>query len=166
MRQAKNSRTAKMTVSRVLEMRRRYAEGETQSSLARAFDLSVVQVGRIVRGESFREVGGAAQQAPRTADESLREVVRMRENGGMTSVQEDASASQERFLAMQRAMGEILPPTLPQEKAVRARISRAVAQQTFNLSGRWPDPAKFEIVEEEGGEHTDLPDVPDPGYPE
>jgi|SRR5215471_10362327 len=50
-----HKRAARLTATLVMEMRERYARGETQGSLARAFHLSVGQVGRIVRGESWQE---------------------------------------------------------------------------------------------------------------
>jgi len=52
-----HKRAARITADQVLAMRERYARGETQGSLARAFHLSVGQVGRIVRGESWQEYG-------------------------------------------------------------------------------------------------------------
>lgn len=53
----RNSRAAKLTVSQVIEMRRLYAESNvSQGQLARDFDVSVVQVGRIVRGEVWQHL--------------------------------------------------------------------------------------------------------------
>lgn len=52
----RNSASAKLTVSRVLDMRAEYGEGATQGELARKYQISVVQVGRIVRGESWQNL--------------------------------------------------------------------------------------------------------------
>lgn len=58
---AHNSRAAKVTAEMVLRMRLEYAKGATQNELADRYDLSVVQVGRIVRGESWRHVANPAK---------------------------------------------------------------------------------------------------------
>jgi uncharacterized protein YjcR len=50
-----NRRGAKLSPGQVLELREAYAAGETQGSLARKYGVSVGQVGRIVRGESWGE---------------------------------------------------------------------------------------------------------------
>ena len=76
---ARNSKASKLTPAIVMEMRERWASGAwTQGALSREYQLSVVQVGRIVRGESWQGVG-------------------------MPLTQEDLQASQERFLAMIKA---------------------------------------------------------------
>lgn len=63
-----NTRSSKLTIVEVRELRRLYhEEGWSQGRLARKYDLSVVQVGRIVRGESQRSV-------PETADTTDSEV--------------------------------------------------------------------------------------------
>jgi hypothetical protein len=46
---------AKLTPSQVMEMRELYNERWTQGALARRYGISVVQVGRIVRGESWQQ---------------------------------------------------------------------------------------------------------------
>lgn len=46
----------KVNAEIVREMRRLYGEGWTQSSLSRQFQISVVQVGRIVRLESWQRL--------------------------------------------------------------------------------------------------------------
>lgn len=47
---------ATLTYEQVQEMRRAYMEGETQGALARRYRMSVTQVARIVRGESWAKV--------------------------------------------------------------------------------------------------------------
>ena len=56
----KKNSTHKISDQQVRELKKLYAEGYTQGSLARHFGIGVAQVGRIVRGESRRDVGGAA----------------------------------------------------------------------------------------------------------
>lgn len=51
-----NPRSAKVTPDQVLNIRRRYTQGETQSILARDYGLSVGQIGRIVRNEAHQNL--------------------------------------------------------------------------------------------------------------
>lgn len=57
----RNTAGRKVNSDQVEELRRRYDAGETQASLGRAYGLSVVQIGRIVRGESW--TGSASNPA-------------------------------------------------------------------------------------------------------
>lgn len=62
-----NLRAAKLADEDIWELRRRYAAGESQASLARDYKLHINTVGRIVRGESRQRVPqpedhGAAQR--------------------------------------------------------------------------------------------------------
>lgn len=51
----RNNRAAKLTPGQVMQIRTRYEEGLcTQGELAREFQISIVQVGRIVRGEVWQ----------------------------------------------------------------------------------------------------------------
>jgi hypothetical protein len=50
-----NNRGAKLTGQQVLALRQLYADGATQGSLARRYGISVNQIGRIVRGESWTQ---------------------------------------------------------------------------------------------------------------
>jgi len=61
-----NTRTAKLTGEHVYEIRRLYDEGWSQGRLAREFNISVGQIGRIVRGESWRN---QAKPLPKMASE-------------------------------------------------------------------------------------------------
>jgi hypothetical protein len=54
-----NTRAQKLSTVQVKELYNRLLEGETQGSLAREYGLSVVQVGRIARGESRAQETGA-----------------------------------------------------------------------------------------------------------
>ena len=54
-----NARSAKLTGEQILEIRDLYEAGWSQGRLAREFKMSVVQIGRIVRGESWAKLGGA-----------------------------------------------------------------------------------------------------------
>lgn len=50
-----NTTARRLTPEQVLRIRERYASGETQGALSREFQVSVGQVGRIVRGESWQK---------------------------------------------------------------------------------------------------------------
>ena len=51
-----NSAASKLTPSEVAKIRAQYAQGQTQGSLCREFGVSVVQIGRIVRGEVWQHL--------------------------------------------------------------------------------------------------------------
>lgn len=53
-----NTRAARLSPEQVLEIRQRYAAGETQGSLCRTFSVSVGTIGRIVRGETWNQYQG------------------------------------------------------------------------------------------------------------
>ena len=55
-----NVKASKLTPTQVLEIKELYAGGVTQGALCRRFGMSVGQIGRIVRGESWVSVGGQA----------------------------------------------------------------------------------------------------------
>lgn len=64
----RNSKAAKINATIVQEIRDKYASGYyTQSSLSIEYQLSVVQIGRIVRGESWQ--GAATQLRPASRQE-------------------------------------------------------------------------------------------------
>jgi len=94
---SRNHRAAKLTEALVEQMRARYAAGEvTQGDLAREYNVSVVQIGRIVRGESWAT------------------------NRAITPRDQDIAASAARMFAVQqevnarRAAGEPFePPVIP-----------------------------------------------------
>ncbi len=85
----RNVKAKKLTPTQVAEIKERYANGETQGSLCRAYAMSVGQIGRIVRGESWSHLGGAVV------------------------TQEDAEASKVRFLAMQKSLSALEAASVP-----------------------------------------------------
>lgn len=53
----RNSRAAKLSTLQVIEIREKYNTGSyTQASLAREYGVTVVQIGRIVRGEVWQSI--------------------------------------------------------------------------------------------------------------
>lgn len=60
MMQRGNRAAARMTPTQVLEIRERYAAGESQGALARRFGLNINTVGKIVRRESWSWLAAGA----------------------------------------------------------------------------------------------------------
>jgi transcriptional regulator with XRE-family HTH domain len=93
-----NLRRAVLTASKVQEMRALYAKGRvTQGQLSRDFGVSVVTIGRIVRGESWQGLG--PQQAG--ADEleaSARRLMELQESlAGLSAPVEEAPSGLEKL---------------------------------------------------------------------
>lgn len=79
-----NKRSAKLTPSEVIEMRRLYSEeGWTQGRCARHFGISVGQVGRIVRGEHWQEY----TQPPTQQEIDARSIANPRSEGEVEASQ-------------------------------------------------------------------------------
>ncbi len=66
-----NKQARKLNAELVREMRQHYAEGATQGQLGKYYGVSVVQVGRIVRGESWSEGAGDREQTPAEKDATI-----------------------------------------------------------------------------------------------
>ena len=73
----KNSKAAKLTPEMVRQIRQYYAEGATQGDLCRHFGVSVGQIGRIVRGESWAGKAADGMKTPAEAERSLARVQAM-----------------------------------------------------------------------------------------
>lgn len=56
-----HTKAAKLTPSQVFELREKYSQGQSQGSLAREYQVSVGQIGRIVRGESWQQYTNPAE---------------------------------------------------------------------------------------------------------
>lgn len=54
--QKNNSAASKLTPTEVGRIRLQYSQGQTQGALSREFGISVVQIGRIVRGEVWQHL--------------------------------------------------------------------------------------------------------------
>ena len=112
----KNTRAAKINLERVAWARERWAAGEaTQRALADAVGISTQQMGRILRGESWRDA-----PRPKTI--------------------EDATASQARVIAMLRAQQ---PELLPEGALALSKMEKHDAErakQALVVEG-FPEPA-------------------------
>jgi len=67
----RNKKAAKLGLVEVRQIRQLYGEGATQSALCRRFGVSIGQIGRIVRGESWQEEAGARLPSKEEADAIL-----------------------------------------------------------------------------------------------
>ena len=113
--QGRNTRAARLTAGQVVEIRQRYAAGESQGMLSRVFEVSLGQIGRIVRGESWQHVPGAA--AGRLSErESVDWARRMAGNGLLKSDDEAIKESAARLMERLRGEGVEIPPPPPLEE--------------------------------------------------
>ena len=98
----RNNKAAKVTAPLVIEMRERWSRGNvTQAQLCRDYGLSVVQVGRIVRGESWQNIG-------------------------MPMGETEMRASAERMLALQAELQNKLAPAF---ESLQTRLADDVARE-------------------------------------
>lgn len=74
------SQKRKLTRELVQQMRKDYGEGVTQGALARYYGVSVVQVGRIVRGECWMEGAGDRMPTQAEMDASLARLLKIQED--------------------------------------------------------------------------------------
>jgi hypothetical protein len=119
-----NSRASKIAPAQVLDLREKYAQGRTQGSLAREYRLSVGQVGRIVRGESWQQFETVA------TDHDLRVEGAMRRQAFAAEVpQQELDTSAQKLFAQldadvkPRAVPSLLdrPPTEDEDQAAANR---------------------------------------------
>ena len=76
----KTNAARKLTRDQVVEIRAHISQGITQGSLARYYGVSVGQIGRIARGESWGEVThGEAAPSPATLDGIAARVMRVQQ---------------------------------------------------------------------------------------
>lgn len=87
MKKETGAQGSKLVAAQVLEMRRRAAEGETQGSLARAFRVSVGQVGRILRFEAWQELA-----PPPPSDDALTRLLATQAAVAASASRSDAEA--------------------------------------------------------------------------
>ena len=83
---------------KVRELREAYGGGETQGSLSKRFGVSVITIGRIVRGESWQEKGGGGAVV-RGAGGFVPPVMTM----------EELDRSAQRMLELQKTLGRKAP---------------------------------------------------------
>ena len=72
-----NTKAAKLTPSQVYELREKYANGDSQGKLAREYQVSVGQIGRIVRGESWQQYTNPAEiaQGARESEQRMQQIM-------------------------------------------------------------------------------------------
>lgn len=110
-----NGKAAKLTVREVQEMRELYASGQaTQGDLCRRFRISLVQVGRIVRGESWQDVPVLA--TPAELEQSARRLLALQEElTGGEKLQQLAKQADVRGQRAQDLLNELSKEDSPPE---------------------------------------------------
>jgi hypothetical protein len=96
----------KLTYGQVQDIRTRYEHGATQAQLGREYEMSVVQIGRVVRGESWRDAGMAVI----TQEERMASVV----------VPSDEELAARMARVMEEAKKPLPPPTQQELDVKRA----------------------------------------------
>lgn len=130
--EARNKKAQKLTPAQVREIRAAYKEGATQGQLCRYFKVSVGQIGRIVRGESWPEIeAGAAQMNPaQLADAEERLRAQAARAQAMQAARPDIAALAAEFEAMAQDTSGMSPgdsePDSP-EPGIQALNDRARA---------------------------------------
>ena len=100
-----NTRAAKLTADKVMLMRSAYAGGATQSELSLRYGLSIGQIGRIVRGESWQQLP-TVETDNEIADRLARESLAEKGQGNPLTPEQDAEARRavESALALQNQL--------------------------------------------------------------
>ena len=125
--QFERSSTRKLTAEDVQQIRAAYGEGATQGSLARYYGMSVGQIGRIVRGESWKEGAGAR---------------------GLTPGEQDAMLA--RLLKVQAQAESTLPPVEKVERVDPFGPDGAWTKHTEQLGARKPPKDPMDELYDEG----------------
>jgi hypothetical protein len=75
----KGNATRKLSLEKVQQIRQLYGEGYTQGALSRHFGVSIGQVGRIVRGESWQDTAGNRLPTQAEADKTLENLLALQQ---------------------------------------------------------------------------------------
>src|SRR5208337_974748 len=112
----RNTGSAILTATKVLDIRRRAASGETQGSLSRLFGVGVGQIGRIVRGEVWQNV--PMPDAANASEERLLEMLGIDRpsTSGWDRMQAEAQAKLDKDLKVDRLLDEVCKPKLEDPK--------------------------------------------------
>lgn len=105
---SRNTRSAKLTVGQVSEIRARYKSGLiTQGRLANEYGISVVQIGRIVRNEVWQIL---PPEPPTSAelDASAKRLLAFQESLAVDRMAEDIKREKERSQAGDKMLSEII----------------------------------------------------------
>lgn len=110
-----HTRASKLTGEDVLAIRQRYQDGASQGSLARAYGLSVGQIGRIVRNESWQNVSQVEEHPQQLADDAANSLAKLRRMQEAPLPMEEVMA-QERGAALLERMGQDVAKRVEMEK--------------------------------------------------
>ena len=108
-----HTKAAKLTATQVLEIRELYNQGFTQGALSKQFHISVVQIGRIVRGEVWQQY-----QQPAHPDEIEDSLAKLR--GDVVEVMPPADLMDR--LAGIAPSADVPPPIDPLEAYLRRNL--------------------------------------------
>lgn len=100
-----NSRASKLSPVQVHEIRSKYAAGYTQASLCREYGISIGQIGRIVRGESWQQFPVA-----RTENQVQADYLRQHGSPPPEPTEEEIAASAAKLDALVAAEEERIDP--------------------------------------------------------
>lgn len=73
----KRNTSKKLTAEAVADIRKLYGEGATQGALSRYYGVSIGQIGRIVRGESWQEGAGSRMPTQAEMDATLQRMLHL-----------------------------------------------------------------------------------------
>lgn len=133
-----NRKAGKVTAVVVEQMRRDYELGATQRELAEVSGLSVVQVGRIVRGESWKDTGVARGFVDKKAWEALARGERGRGEGnwrGTPAEGREVMESLERVRERVR-MEEEWGGGFQEEKGLVGAVPEGIVERMRTLLGK------------------------------
>jgi DNA-binding XRE family transcriptional regulator len=122
----RNLRAAKLTLVKVRQIRELYAEGQyTQGELGKHFGVSAIQIGRIVRGESWNHSDPAAisKAEIEASQERMRHLVNFapQEVGSpLDRLAGEIAAKKEELQTSDRLLGELTD--VPISDAVKAKM--------------------------------------------
>ena len=109
----KNNAARKLTIGQVNEIRDLYAQGYTQGSIGKHFGVSIGQIGRIVRGESWMKVAMTRAMTPAEIEASAQRLLAVQEaynlRQGMTEDEKELAIA---LGAMPEPPKRIVPPSL------------------------------------------------------
>lgn len=96
--QKNNTRASKLLASEVRDIRTLYARGDcSQGQLSRDFGVSVIQIGRIVRGEVWQHL--PTEISARELDQSAKRLLELQQTVEAPGLSKLASVAEEQFKA-------------------------------------------------------------------
>ena len=117
----RHTKSAKVTPSMVMDIRLKYQEGMTQSALSQEYHLSIVQIGRIVRNESWQSLPATTATPEELQLMALRSAEVAKEVQISGKMEGDISAAREKDKAADKMLEELKGPPVLDEVKKRAK---------------------------------------------